>query len=415
MTQDRAHSFGAVAAAYDAGRPTFPADALTWILGPGRLQILDLGAGTGKLTAVAAALGHDVVAVDPSEEMLSLCRRIPGVDTMVGAAESIPLAHGSVDAVIVGQAFHWFDHARALPEIARVLRPHGVLGLLWNNYDTVVPWVRRLHRAIIGEDFLIGSDEFDPMPTLLQSDLFSMVETARFRHWHDLDRGGPEATGPVALARRSTDRVAARSGAGADRRDLRRYRAAAGAAADAVLHELLPDPSQRPRQLPPHARRAGRPTALTQAFMLLPGFATETLWSSSDTLTRPAANVHLFALLAEGCRWTRKQCTSAKPVPYQAVHDASDFQELKRRYKNFVVPWTIAFMTWYLAYVACNNWARDFMSHKLIGHINVALVFGLLQFVSTFAIAAIYGRFANRKLDPLASGLNAKYKRERRR
>jgi len=193
MTTDdaeRAHSFGAVAAAYDAGRPAFPAAALHWILGPGRLQILDLGAGTGKLTAVAAALGHDVVAVDPSEEMLSLCRRIPGVDTMVGAAESIPLAHGSVDAVIVGQAFHWFDHSRALPEIARVLRPHGVLGLLWNNSDTVVPWVRRLHRAIMGEDFLAGSDRYDPMPTLLQSDLFSLVETTRFRHWHDLDRGG---------------------------------------------------------------------------------------------------------------------------------------------------------------------------------------------------------------------------------
>lgn len=109
---------------------------------------------------------------------------------MVGAAESIPLAHASVDAVLVGQAFHWFEHARALPEIARVLRPHGVLGLLWNNHDTVVPWVRRLHRAIIGEDFLTGNDEFDPMPILLQSDLFSMVETARFRHWHDLDRNG---------------------------------------------------------------------------------------------------------------------------------------------------------------------------------------------------------------------------------
>ena len=186
----RARSFGAVAAAYDAGRPTFPADALTWILGPGRLQILDLGAGTGKLTGVAASLGHDVVAVDPSEEMLAVCRRVPGVDTMVGAAESIPLAHASVDAVIVGQAFHWFDHSRALPEIARVLRPHGVLGLLWNNHDTVVPWVRRLHRAIIGEDFRSGNDEFDPMPILLQSDLFSMVETARFRHWHDLDRNG---------------------------------------------------------------------------------------------------------------------------------------------------------------------------------------------------------------------------------
>ena len=116
-----------------------------------------------------------MVAVDPSEEMLSVCRRMPGVDTMVGAAESIPLAHASVDAVIVGQAFHWFEHARALPEIARVLRPHGVLGLLWNNYDTVVPWVRRIHRAMIGEDALAGADQFDPMPILLQSDLFAMV------------------------------------------------------------------------------------------------------------------------------------------------------------------------------------------------------------------------------------------------
>lgn len=101
---------------------------------------------------------------------------------------------------------------------------------------------------------------------------------------------------------------------------------------------------------------------------------------------------------------------------YEAVHDAADFTELKRRYKNFVVPWTIAFMAWYLAYVACNNWARGFMSHRIGGsHVNVALIFGLLQFVSTFVIAALYGRFASRKLDPLAHGLNAKYKRERRR
>src|SRR3954452_8383774 len=99
---DRAYSFGAVAAAYDASPPTVPADALTWILGPGRLQVLDLGAGTGKLTAVAAALGHDVAAVDPSEDMLALCSRLHGVYTMIGTAESIPLAHGSVDAVVVG-------------------------------------------------------------------------------------------------------------------------------------------------------------------------------------------------------------------------------------------------------------------------------------------------------------------------
>ena len=100
---------------------------------------------------------------------------------------------------------------------------------------------------------------------------------------------------------------------------------------------------------------------------------------------------------------------------YEAVYETADFTELRRRYKNFVVPWTITFMAWYLAYVACCNWARDFMDHKVVGPVNVALIFGLLQFVSTFVIAALYGRFANRKLDPLAQGLNAKYKRERRR
>ncbi|TCC19564.1 class I SAM-dependent methyltransferase [Kribbella speibonae] len=186
----RAKSFGAVAAAYDVGRPTFPVEALTWILGPGRgLQVLDLGAGTGKLAAVAASLGHDVIAVDPSQEMLEVCRRRPGIDTMVGAAESIPLAHASVDAVIVGQAFHWFDHARALPEIARVLRPNGVLGLLWNNADTVVPWVRRIFQVLQGDGFG-GTDRFDPVPIIEQSNLFTLLESGRFRHWHDLNRDG---------------------------------------------------------------------------------------------------------------------------------------------------------------------------------------------------------------------------------
>jgi uncharacterized membrane protein (DUF485 family) len=100
---------------------------------------------------------------------------------------------------------------------------------------------------------------------------------------------------------------------------------------------------------------------------------------------------------------------------YQAVSEADDFIALKRRFKSFVLPWTITFMAWYLLYVACNNWARDFMSTKVVGHVNIALVFGLLQFVSTFLIAWLYGRHANRKLDPLAAGLNAKFKRERRR
>jgi len=124
--------------------------------------------------------------------------------------------------------------------------------------------------------------------------------------------------------------------------------------------------------------------------------------------------VHLFGS-TEGELMDDQAVRERDARAYEAVYETADFTELKRRYKNFVVPWTITFMVWYLAYVACNNWAREFMSHKVVGHVNVALIFGLLQFVSTFVIAALYGRFANRKLDPLAHGLNAKYKRERRR
>src|ERR687891_541158 len=95
-SQEPTAAFGAVAESYEAGRPGFPAAALEWILGPGRLTVLDLGAGTGKLSRVAAELGHDVIAIDPTAQMLAICGRFPGIETMVGTAESIPLAHGSV-------------------------------------------------------------------------------------------------------------------------------------------------------------------------------------------------------------------------------------------------------------------------------------------------------------------------------
>jgi uncharacterized membrane protein (DUF485 family) len=100
---------------------------------------------------------------------------------------------------------------------------------------------------------------------------------------------------------------------------------------------------------------------------------------------------------------------------YQTVQRSEDFQRLRHKVRSFIFPMTIAFFLWYLLYVLLSAYARGFMSTKVVGNINVALIFGLLQFVSTFVIAAVYGRFANRKLDPLASGLNAKYKRERRR
>ncbi|CAA9298442.1 MAG: hypothetical protein AVDCRST_MAG61-936 [uncultured Friedmanniella sp.] len=97
---------------------------------------------------------------------------------------------------------------------------------------------------------------------------------------------------------------------------------------------------------------------------------------------------------------------------YTAIAAEPDFAELRRRYRRFAFPATIAFMVWYVTYVAFNNWARDFMNTPVIGNINVAVVFGLLQFLSTFAIAFFYARHANRVLDPLATRLRERYETE---
>jgi SAM-dependent methyltransferase len=152
----RSSSFGAVAADYSRFRPDYPADAVRWCLAPasrraGPLRVLDLGAGTGKLTAALVALGMDVTAVEPDEAMLAELRRgLPAVRALSGAAEAIPLPDGSVDAVLSGQAMHWFDMARALPEIARVLVQGGALGALWNSNDDRVEWVAGLQDAAEG-------------------------------------------------------------------------------------------------------------------------------------------------------------------------------------------------------------------------------------------------------------------------
>jgi uncharacterized membrane protein (DUF485 family) len=97
---------------------------------------------------------------------------------------------------------------------------------------------------------------------------------------------------------------------------------------------------------------------------------------------------------------------------YNRIAGESDFTELNRRYRNFAFPATIAFMSWYILYIICNNWARDFMDTKVIGNINVALIFGLLQFVSTFTIAYFYARHANKSLDPLATKLREEFEQE---
>ncbi len=97
---------------------------------------------------------------------------------------------------------------------------------------------------------------------------------------------------------------------------------------------------------------------------------------------------------------------------YEELHAAAEFKELRQKYRGFAIPWTIAFLAWYLLYVVMCNWATDFMDTRLVGNINVALVFGLLQFLSTFVIAFLYSRHANKELDPLARTLESRYNEE---
>ncbi|WP_269854488.1 class I SAM-dependent methyltransferase [Streptomyces sp. RPT161] len=152
----RASSFGGHAGAYAEHRPDYPVAAVRWavepVADPSTPRVLDLGAGTGKLTEVLLRCGFQVTAVEPDAGMLAeLRRRMPRVDAREGSAEAIPVPDASFDAVLVGQAFHWFDHDRALPEIGRVLRPGGVLAALWNRDDDRVEWIEGLQEVARGE------------------------------------------------------------------------------------------------------------------------------------------------------------------------------------------------------------------------------------------------------------------------
>lgn len=141
-----ARGFGAEAAAYDRARPSYPPDAIAWLverlgIKPGR-QIVDLAAGTGKLTTLLADTGADLVAVEPVAAMRDRLRaQQPRIPVLAGVAEALPFADRSIDAVLVAQAFHWFDARRTMSEIARVVRPGGYFGLLWNARDRSVEWV----------------------------------------------------------------------------------------------------------------------------------------------------------------------------------------------------------------------------------------------------------------------------------
>jgi SAM-dependent methyltransferase len=182
----RRTSFGALAQTYDAVRPSWPEDTVDWLLGspdrPGR--VIDLGAGTGLGTRAIAALGHEVVALDPSPEMLAALEAADlapevrdRIRTRVGAAESLEAADASLNAATAFQAWHWFDADRVARECARVLRPGGWLGLAWHSWSDRSSWLREL-----GE--VVGTPEmvWDPERPRWASELdgFAAAENRQF-------------------------------------------------------------------------------------------------------------------------------------------------------------------------------------------------------------------------------------------
>jgi ubiquinone/menaquinone biosynthesis C-methylase UbiE len=188
-----ARGFGSSAEAYERGRPDYPAEAIAWLakragLGPG-VTVIDLAAGTGKLTRPIAATSARVIAVEPVEEM----RRAigPAAEALEGTAEAMPLADGSADLVTVGQAFHWFDGDAALAEIHRVLRPRGLLALLWNVRamdDPVHIAIEEVIAPYCGDVPRHRSGEW--RKAFAHGDRFGPLEEARFAFEQRLDAAG---------------------------------------------------------------------------------------------------------------------------------------------------------------------------------------------------------------------------------
>ncbi|MER5336419.1 class I SAM-dependent methyltransferase [Micromonospora sp. NPDC002717] len=174
-------SFGAAAGEYDRFRPRYPEEAVRWALdgldAPAR--VVELGAGTGILTRGVLALGHEVVPVEPDPGMRARLDAVtPGTTAVAGSAESVPLPDGAADAVLAGQAYHWFDRERAHAEIARLLRPGGVLAPIWNLRDERTGWVAELTKiARMGgsaDDLASRVGDFGPA--------FAPAEQAVFAH-----------------------------------------------------------------------------------------------------------------------------------------------------------------------------------------------------------------------------------------
>lgn len=194
MTDDldeaRGLSFGPAAALYDQLRPTYPTEAVRWALGEEPLRVVDLGAGTGILSRILVAQGHEVIPVEPDEAMRAqLSAASPQLTPLDGSAERIPLPDGAVDAVVAGQAYHWFRPEPAHAEVARVLRDGGVFAPLWNRRDETVPWVAAL--SAISDDDTAGRGIREPEPKVDTFGAgFGQVERSLFSHFtiHTPDR-----------------------------------------------------------------------------------------------------------------------------------------------------------------------------------------------------------------------------------
>ena len=194
--ESAARGFARAAEEYERGRPLHSPAAVARLVRElairPRTRVLDLAAGTGKLTRRLVETGAFVVAVEPVDEMrAALAASLPEAEALAGTAEAIPLTDSSVDAVTVGQAFHWFDGDAALAEIHRVLRPQGRLGLVWNARDEGVRWVAALTEIM--EPYRGDAPAYRTgswRSAFERADLFTPLENARFRLEHELDADG---------------------------------------------------------------------------------------------------------------------------------------------------------------------------------------------------------------------------------